>query len=105
MVIDLFSSKKIKHLQRLGCVKMIELFHDGGHCHIETNPLICRANQWTGFCMIGTSVMKEFKARQFLSFLGKRNKSESKDFGNSNIKWKKFRQRSTGNSIVVKITT
>ena len=29
--------------------------------HIETGPLICTANQWTGFCMIGTSVMKEFK--------------------------------------------
>ena len=27
--------------------------------HIETSPLICRTNQWTGFYMIGTSVMKE----------------------------------------------
>ena len=27
--------------------------------HIETSPLICKANQWTGFCMIGTFVMKE----------------------------------------------
>ena len=26
---------------------------------IETSPLICRANQWTGYYMIGTSVMKE----------------------------------------------
>ena len=26
--------------------------------HIETSPLIWRANQWTGFYMIGTSVMK-----------------------------------------------
>ena len=24
------------------------LFHDGCHYHIETSPLICRANQWTG---------------------------------------------------------
>ena len=38
------------------CVK---LFHDGGPYHIEISPLICRANQWTGFYMIGTSVMKE----------------------------------------------
>ena len=34
--------------------------------HIETSPLICSAYQWTGFYMIGTSVMKELKAR-FLS--------------------------------------
>ena len=26
---------------------------------METSPLICSANQWTGFCMIGTAVMKE----------------------------------------------
>ena len=31
--------------------------------HIETNALICSANQWTGFYMIGTSVMKELIAR------------------------------------------
>ena len=28
---------------------------------METSPLICRANQWAGFYMIGTSVMKELK--------------------------------------------
>ena len=37
-----------------------QLFHDGGRYHIETSPLICRANQWTGFYMIPASVMKEF---------------------------------------------
>ena len=37
-------------------------FHHGGPNHIETSPLICRANQWTGFCMIGTSVIKELKS-------------------------------------------
>ena len=36
-----------------------QLFHDGGSYHIETSPFICSANQWTGFYMIGTSVMKE----------------------------------------------
>ena len=36
-------------------------FHDGGRYHIETSPLICRANQWTGFHMITASVMKELK--------------------------------------------
>ena len=32
---------------------VIKLFHDG-----EITPLICRANQWTGFYMITASVMK-----------------------------------------------
>ena len=26
---------------------------------METSTMICRANQWTGFYMIGASVMKE----------------------------------------------
>ena len=26
---------------------------------IETSPLICSANQWTVFCIIGTSIMKD----------------------------------------------
>ena len=34
-------------------------FHDGGPYHIETSQLICRANEWTGFYMIRTFVMKE----------------------------------------------
>ena len=37
------------------------LFHDGGRYHIETSPLICRTNQWTGFYMITASVMKRVK--------------------------------------------
>ena len=40
-------------------VSNFRLFHDEGSYHIETSPLICRANQSTGFYMIGTSVMKE----------------------------------------------
>ena len=36
-----------------------QLFHDGGPYHMETSPLISRTNQWTGFYMIGISVMKE----------------------------------------------
>ena len=35
------------------------LFYDGGSCLIETSPLICSANQWTGFCIIGISAMKD----------------------------------------------
>ena len=41
---------------------MVCLSSDGGDVglyHIETSPLIYGANQWTGFYMIGTSVMKE----------------------------------------------
>ena len=38
-----------------------QLFYHGGPYHIETSPLICRANQWTGFYMIGTFVMNELK--------------------------------------------
>ena len=37
----------------------LKLFHDEGSYHIETSPLICSANQWTGFYMIWTSVIKE----------------------------------------------
>ena len=33
--------------------------------HIEISPLICRANQWTGFYMIEISVMKELTASFF----------------------------------------
>ena len=39
-----------------------KLFHDGGSCRIETSPLICSVNQWTGFCIIGTSVMKDSRS-------------------------------------------
>ena len=37
----------------------IVLFHGGDPYRIETSPLICPANQWTGFYMILASVMKE----------------------------------------------
>ena len=36
---------------------------------METSPLICRANQWTGFYMITASVMKELTHRAILSIL------------------------------------
>ena len=38
---------------------MEELFHDGGPSNIETSPLIFGVNQWTGFYVLGTSVMNE----------------------------------------------
>ena len=37
----------------------LSLFQDGGRYHIEISPLICSANQWTGFYMITASFMKE----------------------------------------------
>ena len=37
-------------------------FHYGRPYHIETSPLICSASQWTGFYMIGISVMKELNS-------------------------------------------
>ena len=36
-----------------------ELFHDGGPHQVETSPLICSTNQWTGFYLIETSIMKK----------------------------------------------
>ena len=38
-----------------------QLFHDRGRYHTETSPLICSANQWTGFYMIMAPVIKELK--------------------------------------------
>ena len=32
---------------------------------METSPLICAVNQWTGFYMITASVMKELKGEQY----------------------------------------
>ena len=47
-------------------------------CHIETSSMICRANQWTGFYMIGNQVtgfcmkhntgLKRFKHSKFVSW-------------------------------------
>ena len=37
--------------------------------HIETSPLICRANEWTGFYMKGASVMKRANELIVLSYL------------------------------------
>ena len=38
-----------------------KLFQDRGPYHIETSPLICYVNQWTGFYMIKSTVMEELK--------------------------------------------
>ena len=53
------------------------LFHDGGPYQIETSPLICSASQWTGFYMIGSSVMKELKNKSTKSCCGHKPQSSS----------------------------
>ena len=40
-------------------VLLLQLVHDRCTYHMETSLLICRANQWAGFYMVGTSIMKE----------------------------------------------
>ena len=40
------------------CSNSFALTHTGGPNHIETSPLICRTNHWTGFYMIATSVIR-----------------------------------------------
>ena len=46
---------------------LYQLFRDRGRYHIETNPLICSANQWTSFYMISAPVVKEFKVLKWES--------------------------------------
>ena len=51
-------------------------FHEGGRYHIETSPLICGENQWTGFYMITASVMKGLNTSckfQMISTFGRNN--------------------------------
>ena len=43
-------------------LKPIQFFHDAGSYHIDTSPLIWSADQWTGFYMIGKSIMLESKS-------------------------------------------
>ena len=35
------------------------IFYDESLYQVEISPLICRANQWTGLYMVGTSAMKD----------------------------------------------
>ena len=51
-----------------------KLFRDRVSYQTETSPLICAANQWTGFYTIGTSVRKELKLSNddhFIQYLGR----------------------------------
>ena len=38
---------------------VFQLFHDGRPYYLGISRLICKVNQWTGFYMIGTCVMKQ----------------------------------------------
>ena len=49
---------EMKYWAQMGCPRFYGFCRTLSH-HIETSLLICRANQWTGFYMIGASVMKE----------------------------------------------
>ena len=59
-----------RHSDKLWTINMTHFpltLHDGVRYHIETSPLICRTNQWTGFYMLTASDMKELKCLRFLS--------------------------------------
>ena len=45
--------------------------YDRGPYHIETSPLICNVNQWTGFYITQTSIKKELIGIMFLIVLQK----------------------------------
>ena len=47
-------------------MSLFKLFHDGCPYHMETSPLICSANQRTGFYMTGTSIMKELTIQKLV---------------------------------------
>ena len=44
------------------CKNEIYIIHDGVPYHIGTILLIYSANEWTGFYIIGTSIMEELNA-------------------------------------------
>ena len=54
---------RIKKTYKTWCLQKVTLSDSilswRGPYHTDTSPLICKANQWTGFYMIGVSVMKE----------------------------------------------
>ena len=58
-VLPTFSRPISRVYSRLHLVYSSQPFQDRGRYHIETSPLICEADQWTGFYMITVSVLKE----------------------------------------------
>ena len=62
-----------------------------GPDHIETSPLIYRANQWTGFYMIGNSVMKELKWRVVAYYVRNSSQALIKDFHVCDVLFHRYR--------------
>ena len=67
--LNIFISYYPSKTKRIFFIMSNELFYDEDHYHIESSPLICRANQCTGFTVIGTLVMKELNKFQSTRFL------------------------------------
>ena len=63
------------------------IFHEVGPYHTETCLKICRANQWTGFYMIRTCIMKELNCQWNTS-------REMTDFWN--LKWERTSKSYSG---------
>ena len=72
-VTEIYAGQIILILMPSFNVKYLYIFHGGVTFHIVTSSLICRANQWTGFYMIRTSVIKELKAIMYYYLLVSRN--------------------------------
>ena len=84
---------------------LILTLHDRGLYHVGTSPLICRADQWTGFYIITASIMKELKAHSSLTskaFRFRESKLEFSvlrlwkssliDYGYQKLTWKKVQK-------------
>ena len=63
-------------------------FHDEGPYHIESGPLICNANQWTGFYMIKDFHRERVKGIALYLSLTKTSNSSPLSY----IKYKKLSQ-------------
>ena len=67
-----------------------------GRYHIETSPLICPANPWTGFSMITASVMKELTIPytiitvNLIKVFRRRTSEDNEIIAGANVKWIRF---------------
>ena len=53
------SFKRFCSNKKLTELKFDQFFNDEGHDRMETSPLICFVNQWSGSYIKRTSIMKE----------------------------------------------
>ena len=74
--------------------KVLQFIHDGGLYHIDTSRLISRTNQWTGFYMIGTAVMKElsliYRWNHCQRFLSSQTSDTPRDAETAGVLWRKL---------------